>query len=101
MDAYYSSASYYYGVETYSFSSFIHILSPLTKEFISKNNQNGNYNSDGTIQTVASLEPRDGVSGVSGGGAGETKTSSETNNVSSIIYIKKHKNTFFEHHIFF
>ena len=55
LDAYYSSASYYYGVETYSFSSFIHILSPLTKEFISKNNQNGNYNSDGTIQTVNSF----------------------------------------------
>ena len=32
---------------------------------------------------------------VSGGGAGETKTSSETNNVSSIIYIKRNIRTLF------
>jgi hypothetical protein len=44
-----------YGLDAYSSSSFIHILSPLTKESISKNNQNGNYNSDGTIQTVNSF----------------------------------------------
>ena len=44
-----------YGLDAYSSSSFIHILSPLTKESISQNNQNGNYNSDGTIQTVNSF----------------------------------------------
>ena len=45
-----------YGLRAHdSSSSFIHILSPLTKESISQNNQNGNYNSDGTIQTVNSF----------------------------------------------
>ena len=51
---------YQYGLKAYDSSSFIHILSPLTKESISKNNQNpfrenGNYNSEGTIQTVNSF----------------------------------------------
>jgi hypothetical protein len=43
-----------YGLAASS-SSFIHILSPLTKESISKNNQNGNYGGSGTIQTVNSF----------------------------------------------
>ena len=85
---------YQYGLKTWS-SGIIHILSPLTKESISKNNHNGNYGGPGTIQTVTSLEPRDGVSGVSGGGAGETKTSSDTNNVSSRIYININIRTLF------
>ena len=42
-----------YGLKTWS--SFIHILSPLTKESISKNNQNGNYGGYGTIKTVNSF----------------------------------------------
>jgi hypothetical protein len=36
-------------------SSFIHILSPLSKESLSKNNRNGNYGGPGTIQTVNSF----------------------------------------------
>jgi hypothetical protein len=45
----------WYGLNAYDFSSAIHILSPLTKESISKNNQNGNYGGYGTIQTVNSF----------------------------------------------
>jgi hypothetical protein len=42
-----------YGLKAeYAFAAFIHILSPLTKESISKNNQNGNYGNDGTIKVV-------------------------------------------------
>ena len=58
--------SYSYGLNADSSSSFIHILSPLTKESISKNNQNGNYGGDGTIQTVRSFD-------IPTSSAGETK----------------------------
>ena len=44
-----------YGLKAFSDSS-IHILSPLTKESISKNNQNGNYGGQGTIKTVQSFD---------------------------------------------
>ena len=50
-----SGKSCYYGLDARNSSSFIHILSPLTKESISKNNQNGNCGGDGTIQTVNSF----------------------------------------------
>jgi hypothetical protein len=54
-----SGDSYEYGLRadsSFSFSPpFIHILSPLTKESISKNNQNGNCGGQGTIQTVQSF----------------------------------------------
>jgi hypothetical protein len=45
------------GLAAWDSSSFIHILSPLTKESISKNNQNGNYGGDGkqNIKTVNSF----------------------------------------------
>ena len=49
-----------YGLTTYSTSSIIHLLFPLTKESVSTNNHNGqNYNiSDGgTIETVHTLAP--------------------------------------------
>jgi len=49
-----SGYSHHFGLKADS-SSSIHILSPLTKEFISKNNQNGNYGGSGTIQTVNSF----------------------------------------------
>ena len=42
-----------YGLSTYSFSSTIHLVSPLTKESVSINNGgDGNYGGDGTIQTI-------------------------------------------------
>ena len=46
-----------YGLKAeYAFAAFIHILSPLTKQSISKNNRNGNnYGGPGTIQTVNSF----------------------------------------------
>ena len=47
-----------YGLSTYSTSSTIHLLFPLTKESVSTNNHNGqNYNSDGdgTIETIHSF----------------------------------------------
>ena len=38
-------------------SSIIHLLFPLTKEFVSTNNHGaGNYGGRGTIETVESLE---------------------------------------------
>ena len=49
-----SGGSWSYGLDT---SSTIHLLFPLTKESVSTNNHGGrNYNSDGTIKTVESLE---------------------------------------------
>jgi hypothetical protein len=49
-----------YGLNTYSSSSTIHLLFPLTKESVSTNNQGGgNYGSyygKGTIETVESFE---------------------------------------------
>ena len=48
--------SYNYGLNTFDTSSRIHLLYPLTKESVSTNNNNGNYNSTGTIQTVDTLE---------------------------------------------
>jgi hypothetical protein len=43
----------YYGLYTRISSSFIHLVSPLTKESVSINNGGGgNYNSDGTIKTI-------------------------------------------------
>ena len=45
----------HYGLTAYHASSRIYILSPLTKELISKNNQNGNCGGQGTIQTVQSF----------------------------------------------
>jgi hypothetical protein len=39
-------------------SSFIHILSPLTKESISKNNQNGDYGGNGTIYIAVRTQVR-------------------------------------------
>ena len=55
-----SGRSDMYGLEAkYDTSSFIHILSPLTKESVSKNNQNGNYSNHQLviiqIQTVNSF----------------------------------------------
>ena len=47
-----SGKSCYYGLDARNSSSFIHILSPLTKEFISKDNQNGNYGGNGEIAIV-------------------------------------------------
>ena len=45
-----------YGLNSYSTSSIIHLLFPLTKESVSTNNYNGkNYNSRGTIETVESF----------------------------------------------
>ena len=45
-----------YGLYTYSTSSTIHLLFPLTKESVSTNNRNGkNYNIYGTIETVESF----------------------------------------------
>ena len=45
-----------YGLETYSTSSIIHLLFPLTKESVSTNNGgDGNYGGGGTIQTVNSF----------------------------------------------
>ena len=49
-----SGRSDQYGLSAYD-SSSIHILSPLTKESISKNNGCGNYGGPGTIQTVNSF----------------------------------------------
>jgi hypothetical protein len=46
-------ASDYYGLKAYDSSSIIHLLSPLTKEDVSTNNNGGgNYGGDGTIETV-------------------------------------------------
>ena len=48
---------YCYGLYTFSTSSRIHLLFPLTKESVSTNHLcGGNYNSRGTIQTVDSFE---------------------------------------------
>ena len=52
-----SGDSDYYGLFTYDTSSIIHLLFPLTKEFVSTNNHGaGNYGGRGTIETVDSLE---------------------------------------------
>ena len=53
-----SGSSSRYGLYTYSTSSIIHLLFPLTKESVSTNNQGGgNYNSKkGTIETVKSFD---------------------------------------------
>ena len=52
-----SGNSYYYGLHTCDTSSIIHLLFPLTKESVSTNNYRGrNYNTNGTIKTVESLE---------------------------------------------
>ena len=49
---------YGYGLQTSGQSDRINLLFPLTKEFVSTNNHNGqNYRSWGTIQTVDALEP--------------------------------------------
>jgi hypothetical protein len=54
-------------------SDIIHLLSPLTKEDVSTNNGGGgNYGGHGMIETVKSFA------------AGETRTSSESNNNVSI-----------------
>jgi hypothetical protein len=46
----------YYGLETSSTSSIIHLLFPLTKESVSTNNHNGqNYGGGGIIETVESF----------------------------------------------
>ena len=51
-----SGSSYDYGLEAPSLSSIIHLLSPLTKEDVSTNNNGGgNYGGDGTIETVNSF----------------------------------------------
>jgi hypothetical protein len=48
--------SYRYGLYAYDTSSTIHLLFPLTKESVSTNNLGGgNYNTNGTIETVESL----------------------------------------------
>jgi hypothetical protein len=48
--------SYFYGLDTSSTSSRIHLLFPLTKESVSTNNHGaGNYGGVGTIQTVESF----------------------------------------------
>ena len=45
-----------YGLEAYTSSSIIHLLSPLTKEDVSTNNNGGgNYGGEGTIETVNSF----------------------------------------------
>ena len=47
---------YTYGLQTFSTSSTIHLLFPLTKVSVSTNNRGGrNYSSDGTIETVNSF----------------------------------------------
>ena len=47
---------YGYGLKTYSTSSIIHLLFPLTQESVSTNNHGGrNYRSGGTIETVDSF----------------------------------------------
>jgi hypothetical protein len=56
----------HYGLTALHPSSRIYILSPLTKEMISKNNQNGNCGGQGTIQTVQSF-------GAPSSSEGETK----------------------------
>jgi len=62
-----------YGLEAYHHNaSFIHILSPLTKESISKNNQNGNYGGDGTIKVVTSFITGAAVSFAPPSSVGET-----------------------------
>ena len=49
--------SYTYGLYTFSTSSRIHLLFPLTQESVSTNNRgSGNYGGDGTIETVDTLE---------------------------------------------
>jgi hypothetical protein len=49
--------SFNYGLQTRDTSSIIHLLFPLTKEFVSTNNHGaGNYGGRGTIETVDSLE---------------------------------------------
>jgi len=51
-----SGSSYNYGLTTYYTSSIIHLLFPLTKEFVFTNNHNGqNYVGHGTIETVAAF----------------------------------------------
>ena len=52
-----SGDSDYYGLETFSTSSRIHLLFPLTKESVSTNNYGGrNYIGTGTIKTVDTFE---------------------------------------------
>ena len=53
-----SGNSWDYGLQTFSTSSTIHLLFPLTKESVSTNNHGGgNYHgADGTIKTVDSFE---------------------------------------------
>ena len=53
-----TSGDGWYGLQTSSTSSIIHLLFPLTKESVSTNNNNhggGNYGGGGTIQTVTSF----------------------------------------------
>ena len=46
-----------YGLETYDTSSRIHLLFPLTKEYVSTNNRSGhNCGGSGTIETVGAFE---------------------------------------------
>jgi hypothetical protein len=55
-NGYGSSYGSSYGLNTYSTSSIIHLLFPLTKESVSTNNHNGqNHGGRGTIDTVASF----------------------------------------------
>jgi len=52
-----SGNSRYYGLDTWTTSSIIHLLFPLTKESVSTNNYNGqNYGGNGTIKAVNTLE---------------------------------------------
>jgi hypothetical protein len=53
-----SGNSWEFGLKTCDESSIIHLLFPLTKESVSTNNQggSGNYNSNGTIETVDSFD---------------------------------------------
>ena len=52
-----SGASIDFGLLTYSTSSIIHLLFPLTKESVSTNNHgDGNYGGGGTIETVNTFE---------------------------------------------
>ena len=53
-----------YGLDACDFSSSIHLVSPLTIETISTNNGGGgNYNSQGTIKTITTNEPKNDKSG--------------------------------------
>ena len=52
-DVYCVGSSDEYGLHTWTSSSTIHLVSPLTKESVSINNGGGgNYGGDGTIKTI-------------------------------------------------